>query len=102
MNLPLTTSPLMKPLVKTSNHSPKKSDRDMHASRTYGNSPSKKEVSHSPCAFWIQDTTATLRPHKTKNRKILNHHHSIDRTKTYDYNVTRKQKDNNKKNTGNK
>ena len=35
-----------------------------------------------------------------KNRKILNRHHSIGRTKTYDYNVTRKQKDINKKNTG--
>ena len=36
--------------------------------------------------------------YKTKNRKILNHHHSIGRTKRYDYNATRKQKDNNKKN----
>ena len=40
MNLPLITSSLMNPLVQTSNHSPKNSDRDMHASRTYGNSPS--------------------------------------------------------------
>ena len=32
-----------------------------------------------------------------KNRKILNHHHLIGKTKTYDYNVTKKQKDNNKK-----
>ena len=30
----------MNPLIQTSNHSPKNSDRDMHASRTYGNSPS--------------------------------------------------------------
>ena len=44
--------------------------------------------------------TTALRPHKTKNRKILNYNHSIGRTKTYDYNVTRKQKDINKKNTG--
>ena len=28
----------MKPLVQTSNHSPKNSDRDMHASRIYGKS----------------------------------------------------------------
>ena len=31
---------LMNSLVQTSNLSPKNSDRDMHASRTYGNSPS--------------------------------------------------------------
>ena len=49
-------------------------------------------MSHSPCAFWIKDITTTLRPHKIKNRKILNHHHSIGRTKTYNYNVTRKNK----------
>ena len=30
-------------------------------------------MSHSSCSFWIQDTT-TLKPHTTKNRKILNHH----------------------------
>ena len=36
-----------------------------------------------------------------KNRNILNHDHSTGRTKIYDYNVTRKQIDNNKKNTGN-
>ena len=48
--------------------------------------------------FGFKDTTTTLRPHKTKKRKILNHHHLIGRTKTHDCNVTRKQKDNNKKN----
>ena len=31
-------------------------------------------------------------PTKRKKRKMLNHHHSIGRTKTYDYNVTRKNK----------
>ena len=31
----------MNPLVQASNHSPKNSDRDMHAIRAYGNSPSK-------------------------------------------------------------
>ena len=31
---------LMNSLVQTSNLSPKNSDRDIHASRTYGNSPS--------------------------------------------------------------
>ena len=30
----------MNSLIQTSNHSPKKSDRDMHASWTYDNSPS--------------------------------------------------------------
>ena len=33
-NCLLITSSLMNPLVQTSNHSPKNSDRDMHASRT--------------------------------------------------------------------
>ena len=36
-----------------------------------------------------------------KNRKILNHHHSLGKKETYDYNVTKKQKDNNKNNTDN-
>ena len=36
----LITSILVNSLVQTSNHSPKSPDRDMHASRTYGNSPS--------------------------------------------------------------
>ena len=51
--------------------------------------------------FGFKDPTTTLKPHKMKNRKIY-HHHSIGRKKTYDYNVTRKQRDNYKKNTGNK
>ena len=53
LNLPLITSSLMNPLVQTSNHSPKNSGRDMHASRTYGKSPSNQEVGHSHCAFGI-------------------------------------------------
>ena len=59
----------------------------------------KKKV--TPFLLFGFKTTLTLRPRKMKNKKILNHHHSIYRTKIYDYNVTKKQKDNNKKNTGN-
>ena len=33
-------SSLMNPLVRTFKHSAKHYDRDMHASKTYGNSPS--------------------------------------------------------------
>ena len=40
MNLSSITSSFINPLVQTSNHSLKNFDRDMHASRAYGNSPS--------------------------------------------------------------
>ena len=93
----------MNPLVQTSKHSPKNSsDRDMHASRTYGNSPLGSE-SFPLCFLDLRHNNNPKAPQKKrKNRKILNHNHSIGKTKTYCYNVTKKQKDNNKKNTGKK
>ena len=50
----------------------------------------------TPFVLFGFKTTTTLRPHKTKNSKILNHHHLIGRTKTSECNVTWKQKDNKK------
>ena len=75
----------------------------MHASRTYGNSPLGSE-SFPLCLLDLRHNNNPKTPQKKKkkNRKILNHNHSIGKTKTYGYNVTKKQKDNNKKNTGNK
>ena len=52
------------------------------------------------CFLDLTDSNNPKAP-KTKNRKMIDHHHSIDRTKTFDYNVTRKQNDNNKNNTSN-
>ena len=101
MNLPLITSSLMNPLVQTSSHSPKNSDKDMHASRTYDNSRIKLGSESLPlCLLDFRHNNNPTAP-QTKNRVILNHHHSLVRIKTNDYNVARKQKDNNKKNTVN-
>ena len=101
MNLPLITSSLMNPLVQTSSHSPKNSDKDMHASRTYDNSRIKLGSESLPlCLLDLKHNNNPTAP-QTKNRVILNHHHSLVRIKTNDYNVARKQKDNNKKNTVN-
>ena len=63
----------MKPLVQTSNHSPKNSDRDIHASRTYGNSPLGSE-SFPLCFLDLKHNNNTKAP-QNKNRKILNHNH---------------------------
>ena len=73
----------MNPLVQTSKHSPKNSDRDMHASRTYGNSPLGSE-SFPLCFLDLRHNNNPKAPHKKnkkKNRKILNHNHSIGKTK---------------------
>ena len=83
-NLPLITSSLMNLLVQTSNHSPKNSDRDMLASRTYGNSHQTRKWVTPLVLFGFKTQQQPWSPmHKTKNRKILNHHHSTGRTKTH-------------------
>ena len=97
MNLPLITSSLMNPLVQISNHLPKNSDRDMHASRTSDNSPSSKSIPLCFLDLWHNNPKAP----ENEKQKNIKPSYLIGRTKTYDYNVIRKEKDNNKKNTGN-
>ena len=58
----------MNPLVQTSNHLTKNSDKDMHASRTYGDSPSIKLGSESlPCCFL--DLRHKKKPKAPQNEK---------------------------------
>ena len=90
----------MNPLVQTSNHSPKNSDKDIHASRTYGNPPIKLGSESLPLCFLDLRNNSNPKARQNKKQKSIKPS-SIGRTKTYDYHVTRKQKDNNKKNTSN-
>ena len=62
---------LMNPLVQTSNHSPKNSDRDMHASRTYCNSPIKLGSESLPLCFMdLRHNNNTKAPQNKKEKNI--------------------------------
>ena len=60
----------MNPLVQTSKHSPKNSsDRDMHASRTYGNSPLGSE-SFPLCFLDLRHNNNPKAPQNEKQKNI--------------------------------
>ena len=65
-------------LVQTSNHSPKNSDKDMHASRTYGNFPLKL-VSESLllCFLDLRHNNNPKTPQNEKQKNIKSS--SLDR-----------------------
>ena len=61
----------MNALVQTSNHSPKYSDRNMHASRTYGNSPIKLGSESLPlCLLDLRHNNNPKAPQNQKQRNI--------------------------------